>query len=163
MSVKINLRHLEKKPVRLEGELSAEELEIHGVDELVHAREPLRYDLEAERIGASVLVRGSLELELECECARCLRPFRRTIAWDGDWACELPLEGEEAVEVDNDLVDLTPLIREDILLAFPQHPLCENECSGLPSAPPRAREQPGGANHTVDGSAAWAELNKLKF
>ena len=51
------------------------------------------------------------------------------------WIADLPLVGEEKVAVDNDCVDLTPYLREDILLAFPQHPLCEPDCRGLPKAP----------------------------
>jgi len=39
----------------------------------------------------------------------------------------LPLEGEEKTPVDNDCVDLTPFAREDMLLEFPQHPVCEPE------------------------------------
>src|SRR6184192_4185872 len=51
-----------------------------------------------------------------------------------DWACHLPLQGEEAAPIVNDCVDLTPYVREDILLSFPQHPLCDRDCRGLPAA-----------------------------
>ena len=60
----------------------------------------------------------------------------------------LPLEGEEAVSVVNDCVDLTPYVREDILLEFPQHPLCEPECRGLRNASigkAKNLQQPGNA------------------
>ena len=42
----------------------------------------------------------------------------------------MPLEGEEKANVINDLVDLTPYLREDIVLAFPQHPLCRPNAAG---------------------------------
>lgn len=157
-AITFNIRHLEAKPQRLSGELGLEELGLDVVDELVHPSGPLRYDLEAEKIEKAILVQGELSLPLQCECARCLKAFAYQLSFP-DWACHLPLEGEDAVRVDNDVVDLTPYIREDILLAFPQHPLCEPECRGLPN-PWKGKadaEQSGG------NPSAWSELNKLKF
>src|SRR5207248_631238 len=106
--------------VHLEGELPVEELNLDTRDELIQAREPLRYDFEVQKLeGNSLLAQGSLQLTLECQCARCLKSFRCPIKLD-QWACHLPLEGEESVSVVNDCVDLTPYVREDILLEFPQ-------------------------------------------
>jgi uncharacterized metal-binding protein YceD (DUF177 family) len=159
MPVKVNLRHLEEDHVHLEGELSPEELEIEHPDELVHVNEPLHYDLEIERANQTILVQGSLSLAVDCECARCLKPFREEIDLM-PWEAIVPLEGEDQVPVENDLVDLTPAIREDILLALPQHPLCEPECTGLPV---KNNEPSSGTSQTGETSSAWAELNKLKF
>ena len=47
------------------------------------------------------------------------------------WTLHLPLEGEDKVTVENDCVDLTPFVREDILLEFPQHPLCKPDCARI--------------------------------
>jgi len=68
-----------------------------------------------------------------------------------------------AVKVISDCVDLTPFAREDILLEFPQHPLCDPECSGLPTCLLAKRKKNSGAGKTEAGTSAWAELNKLKF
>ena len=40
MALLINLRHLERDPLSLEGELSAEELEMLNLDELMHMTQP---------------------------------------------------------------------------------------------------------------------------
>jgi uncharacterized protein len=162
MPITFNLRHLEKKNLHLQGETSARDLDVGEVDELVHVPEPIEYDLWIERLSQSILVHGRLSFTLDCECARCLKPFRRTVELS-DWTCDLPLEGEEKVAVENDCVDLTPFIREDILLTFPQQPLCETECSGLPKAPPDHSQPASSASQTGEISPAWAELNKLKF
>ncbi len=61
--------------------------------------------------------------------------------------------------VDNDLVNLTPYLREDILLALPQHPLCEPECGGL-KLPARAKDPEKTAGKTA---SAWDALDKLKL
>src|ERR1035438_1563933 len=134
--LKVNLRQLEDQEVHLQGELPAAELDLGVNDELVHAEKPLRYDLNVEQLHDAVLVMGSLVLPLECECARCLKKFKTELKLTG-WAAHLPLEGEDKVAVENDCVDLTPFVREDILLDFPQHPLCKPEWARLRRKIPR--------------------------
>lgn len=158
MPVTVNIRHLEDKNLHLEGELSPEELELEKADEMIQTKEPLRYDLEVEQNGPNLLVQGSLNMSLDCECVRCLRPFKHEIDLPA-YAALVPLEGEDKAPVTNDLVDLTPYLREDILLAFPQHPLCDAECDRLPPAFPGKPSKPSAQNE----KSAWDELNKLKF
>jgi uncharacterized protein len=155
--LKFNLRHLEEHPIRLHGELPVAELDFGVTDELVRLEKPLRHDLQVENLHDSLLVTGSLRLTLGCECARCLKPFDYEVALE-DWALHLPLEGEDALSIDNDCVDLTPFVREDMLLEFPQHPLCKPECAGLKKKP-RVRE----IGNDEAKPAGWAELDKLKL
>jgi uncharacterized protein len=162
MSLRVNLRQLEKKTVELEGEMTGAELELEGVDELIQAPFPLTYELTVELIEDAVLAQGNLSITLLCECARCLKKFEQPIELEG-WAAHLELKGEEKVAVEDDSVDLTPSIREDILLAFPQHPLCKEDCRGLLKKPPVGKPKPKGASQSVETSSAWSELNKLKF
>jgi uncharacterized protein len=155
--LKVNLRHLEEHGIRLQGEISPETLDLRVADELIHANKPLSYDLSAETLQDALLVTGTLTLPLDCECARCLKTFTTDLVLAG-WALHLPLEGEDKVAVENDCVDLTPFVREDILLDFPQHPLCRPDCAGLQKKTARkakAVEEPA--------PAVWAQLDKLKL
>lgn len=161
MPIVVNTRHLASRNLHLKGELPVAELEIDQLDDVIQLRQPLEYDLEVERLDDAILARGSLYLNLDCECVRCLKPLKYEIDLP-DWAVHLPLVGDEKVLVVNDCVDLTGLIREDILLAFPQHPLCKPECGGL-------AEKPGKGRQTTDKNpkqgvpSAWTELDKLKL
>ena len=158
MPVTVNLRHLERKTVQLNGEVSPSELELDKIDEMIKANEPLRYDLEVEQNGQNLLVQGRARIVLDCECVRCLRPFKLPVDLD-PYSALVPLEGEDKVKVDNDLVDLTPYLREDTLLALPQHPLCEAECDRLPQVKPGMHS----GNSAQTDKSAWDALNKLKF
>jgi uncharacterized metal-binding protein YceD (DUF177 family) len=159
----VNLRHLDTKDVDLEGVLSPEDLEIEGVDELIRFPEGVKYDLEAQRLEQNLLVTGNLQTTLQCECVRCLKRFNQPLELT-DWICHLPLEGDDKVDVNGDLVDLTPYIREDILLAFPQHPLCDAECKGLPvGSAAKVKKASGEGKKIEEKSSPWAELNKLKL
>ena len=155
MPLTFNIHHLEAKDLHLEGELPSAELELELHDELIHPAEMLAYDLSVERIEGAALVQGRLSLDIEYECSRCLKKFSASLTIE-NWACHLPLTGEEATPIEHDLVNLTPYVREDILLALPQRPLCEPECAGLkPAAEKGPRES--------DSTSAWAELDKLKL
>jgi uncharacterized metal-binding protein YceD (DUF177 family) len=72
----------------------------------------------------------------------------------------LPLAGEDSVSVDHDCVDLTPFVREDILLEFPQHPLCRLDCGGWQAKAGKSKKIAGQAEPKP---SAWAALNKLKL
>lgn len=162
MSITINLRHLDAHEVRLSGQVPVVELDIDPRDEVIHLSEPLEYDLEVEKLDDGLLVQGSLRLKLDCQCVRCLKRFMQPLELNS-WTAHLPLAGEDALAVVNDCVDLTPWVREDILLEFPQHPLCEPDCRGLRSATAGKGKTSSSLGKPQVGSPAWNELNKLKF
>ena len=161
MPLLINLRHLETKNVLLKGELPSAELDLEGMDELIHPSGPLEYDIEIERMEQNLLAQGTLRLPLQCECVRCLKAFSSVISLS-PWACHLPLEGEDAAERDGDFVDLTAPVREDILLAFPRHPLCKAACKGL-TQKAASRMKKAGKPGKNDTASPWIKLDQLKL
>jgi uncharacterized protein len=175
MPLIINLRHLEGQELHLEGEIPVEELDVAGLDDLIRAEEldlagldelirtegGLRYELEVERHERGVLAQGTLSLSLQCECARCLAPFRQELVLS-NWCSMLSWEGEDAVPVRNDCVDLTPYVREDMVLALPRRPLCKPDCGGLQVRPADDPEETH-ATPSSGSSAAWAMLDNLKL
>jgi uncharacterized protein len=160
MSLRLNLLELQKEPQDLVGELPPAELALDIQDDLLHFDYPLEYDLHAEHMGDAVLVQGTLRLPVDCECARCLKPFKQEVLLE-DWAAHLPLEGGDKVSQNSDWVDLTPQFREDIVLALPQHPVCGAGCGGMKSPPPAARNPAGSGDS--GSSEAWAALDRLKL
>jgi uncharacterized metal-binding protein YceD (DUF177 family) len=162
MPLTVNLRHLEEHGLRLQGELPVAELDIDPHDEVIRVVQPLEYDLEVQRLDKSLLVQGRLHLTLDCQCVRCLKPFPYLLKLD-NWTCHLPLQGEDQVAVVNDCVDLTPQMREDILLEFPRHPVCGSECRGVPKTSIGEAKNTSTAGKTEPSLPAWAELNKLKL
>jgi uncharacterized protein len=157
MPLKINVRQLEKAEQTLRGQLPAQEMDLMLDAEVIRAPGSLHYRLQAQHLEHAVLVQGSLRLDLECDCVRCLKRFTRRVDLP-EWTCHLPLTGEDKVTTVDDSVDLTPLLREDILLSLPQHPLCKPGCRGMKSA-----SAMGGKKPADQPSAAWAALDKLKI
>jgi uncharacterized protein len=160
MPLLVNLRHLERDDLKLVGELPAADLDIDTRDEMVQLHKPLKHSLTVQEMADGLLVRGQLVLPLDCQCVRCLKDFVYRLELR-DWSCLIPLSGEEAAPREGDTVDLTPFLREDILLELPQHPLCKPDCGGLkkPSVGKTKKTGTGDAKT----SSLWAELDKIKF
>jgi pantetheine-phosphate adenylyltransferase len=157
----INVRHLVQRDLELQGKLYPNQLEISSLDSMIQMDQPVAYDLQVQKMDKSILVHGRLAFHLDCRCVRCLRPFGMEVKL-AHFAAALALEGEEAVRVDGDFVDLTPQVREDILLAFPQHPLCEPGCAGVRKTSDSGQDaQPGQESQMT--ACAWAPLDKLKL
>jgi uncharacterized metal-binding protein YceD (DUF177 family) len=163
MPLIVNLRQLESQNLVLRGEMPLLELDLQLQDDMIRATHPLHYDLEVELLDDALLVQGLLRLKLDCQCVRCLKDFEFELELD-PWTLHLPfepLEGEEPVSFKNDCVDLTPMMREDILLGFPQHPVCKPDCGGLKQASVGKARKTVGKDESKP--SAWAELNKLKL
>jgi DUF177 domain-containing protein len=136
--MKIHLWQIPEGGIRLGGRETSDILELN--DPAVRPLKPVEYSLLAHAEKNRLLVTGQLSLELELECVSCLRPFQYPLRVT-DFVFETELEGRESI-------DLTPVMREDILLVLPSHPRCdwdghsvcpglriEKGTSGIPEAP----------------------------
>ena len=159
MSLKVNLRLLEKGDLHLDGAVPASELAPDFQDELMRLSHPVEYELDVQKQSSGLLVTGTLSTHVDCECARCLKPFLLPVRVDG-FSLLVPLEGEDALPVDGDFADLTPAVREDILLALPTNPLCSADCRGLE---PKARARESQVRDQAGPNTAWSALDKLKL
>lgn len=158
MAVQFSLSQLELRNLTLQGEVAVADLDMETHDAMVQVRQPLAYDIELEKVEAGVYAHGRLTLPLNCSCVRCLKEFVLKLEL-AEWSRLLPLSGEEAVPVEKDIVDLTPYLREDMLLVFPQHPLCEPGCGGLPQWQEMKASQPA-----AEGvNSPWSVLDQLKL
>ena len=113
--------------------------------EVLHVPEgsPVEFDLRLEGVMEGVLVTGTATAELEGECVRCLEPieeeliarFQELYVYDDlhDKAVEHDDRDldDETRRLEDDLLDLEPLLRDAVVLALPFQPLCEDDCPGL--------------------------------
>jgi uncharacterized protein len=93
-------------------------------DPFVRADGDVRYALYAQRVSDELIVRGKLWAPLALRCSRCAEFFSTTVA-DSDFLRAYP-----ATE-NTDSVDISPDMREDLLLHIPSFPLCSEGCKGL--------------------------------
>lgn len=98
---------------------------------------PIELDLRLEAVMEGVLVTGSADAEVVGECVRCLEPIDDEITIDFqelfvyDEPDDRLLEELDVRRLEDDLIDLEPLLRDSVVLALPFQPLCEDDCPGL--------------------------------
>lgn len=78
-----------------------------------------------------VLAVGEINAGLRTECVRCLTSIERplTVATSEAFVADPP--DEEMFPIEHGQLDLAPLVREAVLLALPDAPLCHPACAGL--------------------------------
>jgi len=152
--MKLHVDRLETKPSAHAFEASADWFRAQVSEWAVEhvLVEPLRFDMEAYKVGEDVILAGRFGGALEVECGRCLRRYRHALAEQFRLVLEpagarrpSDPEGVRALERDgmclgDDLelgwyrgheIDLEAFFTELIALALPVQPLCDERCRGL--------------------------------
>jgi uncharacterized protein len=134
---------------------------------------PVELDLRLEAVMEGVLVTGSARAELEGECVRCLEPiddevdvrFQELYVYDDSRSAldrDPDQEDDEVSMLEDDLLDLEPLLRDAVVLALPFQPLCTEDCPGLcPDCGARLRDDPE-HTHEAPIDPRWAALTTIE-
>jgi DUF177 domain-containing protein len=131
------------------------------------AGERIVVDVRLESVVEGVLVSGTASAMVTGECARCLDLVTDRLVVEltelfayPDTATDGTTDPDEVSRVVDDLIDLEPVVRDAVLLALPQAPLCQEGCLGLcPECGGKRAEL--GADHrheTID--PRWAALKQ---
>jgi len=141
--VKIKVRDVEAAVKELRCEEPTQELTQLLASPAPDFRMPAAVSVQLSyyRGGSDLFFQGRIEGEVTGRCARCLEEYAFTLATDFALVCSPHREGRgRAVEEEDDAdltyyegdeIDLSPLLREQILLALPTRPLCREDCAGL--------------------------------
>jgi len=105
------------------GEEPASILDVGSVAE-VQFRGGLCYKLRAIVVSLELMVKGELAIDASFRCSRCGEIFSHRV-------CEPAFECVRDILNVNESVDLTPDIRESMVLALPSYPVCSPDCRGL--------------------------------
>jgi len=146
--VKIHLKQVPPEGLHLEGEEDCllSELEL----EEVHCAGPMKYNIDLGMAEGALWANGFLEQPVELTCVGCLEKFVHQIKVPA-FAVHTELSGPETV-------DLSPFMREDLLLNLPAHPRCDREGGRVCKATP-TQVAPSGTKPKAD----WSALDKLKL
>ncbi|HEX6728068.1 MAG TPA: DUF177 domain-containing protein [Nitrospira sp.] len=166
----------------LSGDLTGEEVGLTDADVSIRGTVAVGLDLRA--IERTIYVTGVVEGTAVRQCVRCLKDFDDPLAFSlrvaYEWEAKTTVtpakrdnvlkkkmttdpEVEEKEQNDDlyhfsgDHLDLAPMLREQLILASPMHPLCSEECLGLCArcgkdlneGPCRCGEEPTGSPFEV--------------
>jgi uncharacterized metal-binding protein YceD (DUF177 family) len=146
--MKIHLKQIPPQGLHLDGD---EDCPLHDLEaEGIRCAGQLHYNIDLGIAGGALWARGSLSQPVELSCVSCLEKFVREIQVSA-FAVHTELHGPETV-------DLTPFMREDLLLNLPAHPRCDRDgnriCKG---------KKPATAEEGLKRKSDWSALDKLKL
>jgi uncharacterized metal-binding protein YceD (DUF177 family) len=146
--MKVHLKQIPTHGLHLEGEehCPIQELESEGI----RCAGRLRYDIDLGVAGGGLWANGSLSQPVELRCVSCLERFVHEIRVPA-FAVHVDLHGPETV-------DLTPFMREDILLNLPAYPHCDRDGDRVCNA-----KQVKTAEQDTKRRSDWSALDKLKL
>lgn len=146
--MKVHLKQIPPEGLHLEGD---EDCPIPDLEaEEVHCAGPLHYSIDLGVAGGALWASGSLSQPVELRCVLCLEKFVHEVQVPA-FALHTELRGPETV-------DLTPFIREDLLLNLPAHPRCDRD-GGRVCKPKQIETAEQDATRKSD----WTALDKLKL
>jgi uncharacterized protein len=146
--MKVHLKQIPAEGLHLEGEekCAIPELETEGI----RCAGLLHYNIDVGVSGGALWANGSLSQPMELRCVSCLERFAYEIRVP-TFTVHRELHGPETI-------DLTPFIREDILLNLPPHPHCDRDGGRVCAAKPLAV-----AAQDARRESDWSALDKLKL
>lgn len=142
---KVDVRDLINRP----GTMHERHLEIVVPGELgeglvaVKAGSTLTVNLRLETLHEGILVSAQISGKAAGECGRCLIEIELPVQVEFHELFAYSLDEAYECEVQDDHVDLEPLIRDAVVLSLPFQPVCRPDCPGLdPETGQRLAEAP---------------------
>jgi uncharacterized protein len=127
----------------------------------------LELDLRLEAVMEGILVSGTVAGRTVGECVRCLDTVEGEVEADIQELYVYPgrtpdgvEEEDELRELQDDLIDLEPVLYDSLVPALPFQPVCRDDCPGLCSeCGARLADDPAHTHESTD--PRWAELQHL--
>ena len=128
-------------------------------------------DIKATHTDPGALLEGDVRATILQQCVRCLCPIGTPVATRFaeqyyatervDTGLRMPGAPRDAKTIGPDfLIDLVPILREEVILATPPAPLCRADCRGLcPVCGADLNESPH--EHESPEDERWARLREL--
>ena len=125
-------------------------------------------DLRLESVHDGILVSGTAAVAIHGECSRCLDPIDYDLDVDVqelyvfDPAADggEDSEDDQMYEVQDETIDLEPMLRDAVITQLPFQPVCREDCQGLcAQCGARLEDDPGHHHEVLD--PRWGALSGL--
>lgn len=124
---------------------------------------PITFHLESTNTG--IVVRGTVSAEYHDRCRRCLKEVHERAAVHIAELYQRELTDPDAYLLEGEQLSLAPLVREHLLLALPDGPLCRPDCPGLCPVCGADKSNPAEADCDCSVGATdprWAALDAFR-
>lgn len=125
-------------------------------------------DLRLESVHDGILVSGTAAVAIHGECSRCLDPIdydldvdvQELYVFDAATDGGEESEDDQMYEVQDESIDLEPMLRDAVITQLPFQPVCREDCQGLcAQCGARLEDDPGHHHEVLD--PRWSALSGL--
>ncbi len=108
----------------------------HPSFESVQLTKDIEGEVTISRLEAGLMVQGTVLVGIQLECHRCLSAFSHPVkvSFTQIYA-ERPAPEHEELPIQDDQIDLVPLLEQEILVSLPIKLLCRPDCPGIQDGP----------------------------
>lgn len=121
----------------------------------------IEIEVVLERVSDGIVVRGDLGAPWSGACSRCLAPVSGEVHVHVDELYEPSPLDDETYRLDDDVLDLEPVVRDGLALELPAVPRCRPECAGLCPDCGADRNVTNCRHETTSPDPRWAALQSL--
>jgi uncharacterized protein len=121
-----------------------------------------RIELHLESMSDGLVVRGSVQAPWRSTCRRCLEAATGVTTSEVQELYQVHVTDPDAFELDGDVLDLAPMVKEVVLLDAPLAPLCRPDCKGICPTCGAALNQGECGCEVATSDPRWAGLDVLK-
>jgi len=152
--LRLNVGHVLNRSVGFSREIRFSGEQVGVAADLMLER--LSGEAQLTRIPPGILVEGTIDTTRDMQCVRCLAAYARQAEVGISELYTYPPEPEAEWTIDDDCVlNLAPLLREQLLVEEPIQALCSPDCNGLCPA--------CGEDWNLDGCACPCESGDARF
>jgi uncharacterized protein len=185
--MRVNIDEIKEVGLRRSWDVARETADemVAGDQAGYHARGPVHMDARLEKFNRRVLVDAHGMAELTVPCGRCLAPVSVDVQVDfeltlvpkdqyqdadrgerdesGPKAGSFDPTAAEEETYSGKVIDLDPLVREQLVLSLPAYPVCREDCKGLCAVcGANLNERECGCDRSIP-DPRWAGLKNLKL
>jgi|RhiMethySRZTD1v2_1073278.scaffolds.fasta_scaffold18175_4 uncharacterized protein len=126
---------------------------------------PVELDLRLESVVEGVLLSGTATVQVRGECVRCLGEISDELEVDIQELYVYPgmeCDDDLASRLEGDLINLEPLLRDEVVLGLPFQPVCRDDCAGLCVECGADLNDDPGHRHKAALDPRWEALHSLE-
>ncbi len=123
---------------------------------------PVHLGIRLESSLGGIEASGTLAARWRGSCRRCLAPIEQAVRQEFREMFSVSPTDEETYPICNSEVDLSPMVRDCLVLALPLAPLCSQDCAG-PAPDSYPVDNTGIAAGERLKDSRWAALDALRI